>query len=1833
MINPQSVFRSLKDMYLRYLESPFDLRYRDLVNERNQLLDQDGRIFRYPLIEPVPTYEKCSDEIAPTLSQALDGHWDNTAVGDLCAFVAQGLFPANRKPYTHQRDAFVSSVVNRRDVVITTGTGSGKTECFFLPIAAQLVKESRTWSAPNSRHAHWDWWQHFTMAGTQRRWEPRIPQRSHETRMPAIRALILYPLNALVEDQLGRLREGFDSDGARDWLANNRAENAFYYGRYTGRTPISGRENSSSVSRLRNELQRLSQEAERALGTSAEGYFPRLDGSEMWSRWDMQSHPSDILITNYSMLNIMLMRAIEGSIFDRTRDWLRESEDNVFHLIVDELHTYRGTPGTEVSYLLRVLFDRLGLSPESNQLRIIASSASVNESEEGLSYLEQFFGRPRGRFDFIGGDVAAPDPASIETCSSHQQAFADLSAAIDASDNGALAQPAVENFVEAVGVEPLDGVPVGEALANALEHTKASDAIRKACIDAGAGESVPQTMIELGKAIFPHLQEQDRAVAVNGIVGALSQARVSTGEAPLPMRSHMFFRNLQGLWACSNSQCAAAPHRQEVCPVGKLHFIPRLTCDCGARVLELLYCESCGEVYLGGYRREHGPNRWVLSPEHPNIETPTGSEAFNRSYLDYAVYWPALGGLAPARNSWTQDTVERRWRPASYSPMDGSIELGGANGYLYHVAAMHADPIPTQASANQAYPSRCPRCDTSWAWRDLGSPIRTQRTGFQKIGQVLADCLLREMPSSSSRKLVVFSDSRQDAAKLSAGMQLAHYRDAIRQALTDGIDVIGEGAILFSQQLNGQVLAGDQAQLANEFCSQNPQECNVLLAASNAATALLPSTQAPALTNEQHARQILSRAANGPHLISSVARNASSRLLSIGMNPGGYFKAETWTDPDALEGRWRDLFNWGNANRVVEQSPGQLLPEQSTHLHRIRDRSLSELVQIIFASGKRSIESLAIAHVTTDRIASPAPSQQVQQAADGAIRMWGQRRKIDTHSAQARPNPHQYVMSYFAAIANRHGLDVAAFTGEVLQYLAQSGAVVDSVIRVQRLCVLPPQQSYYECPDCRRIHLHEAGGVCTECMSHLGAAQPLGNLGDHDYYTYLATEAGPLFRLNCAELTGQTNKTDSRNRQRLFQDICLPSPAEIELADAIDLLSVTTTMEAGVDIGSLLGVMMANMPPMRFNYQQRVGRAGRRGAGLSTALTLCRGRSHDDYYFQRPARITAEQPPQPYIDMRQVQIMRRVLSKEVLRMAFLDLGLFIGDGGDNVHGEFGQAQNWNQARPADPGGATVCELVSDWIENNQGRIASARDYLLVFTSPDLGAQAEGILDYVNTELIGEITEASQDAAIASSSLSLRLAHRGVLPMFGFPTRVRLLHHDWPSQYPWPPDNSIDRDLDIAISQFAPGSETVKDGLIHTSIGVVDYEPQGDGVRQRPDPLGPSVPIGLCRNCQAVDATIPVSASCPVCGATTASTPGYVITNLSEPKGFRAWYGRSRDYDGDFNWAPRSSHPRMGFGTIDTTSHLNFDVWSGSDRVYVVNDNDGQMFEFYKNSNDETWVTRSALEQVEINPAACILPNAAADIRALASIKATDVFLIGVNGVPPGINLSPLAPIGRAALASFGYMIRRAISVLLDIDEREIKSGTRVLQDANGQVVGQVFISDNLENGAGYSSLYGDPVRAESLLRFIIGDGDDAFYGPLVNAIHREECRTSCPDCLRDFTNLAFHGILDWRIALDMARLALDANSVLDFTPAYWVGMDVLASQPYFASVGLTPRNYAGVQAGREDDYVELVAHPLWDTTVNGYGPQLAAAHAAAVADGATEVEVKSLFEVLRKPGL
>ena len=1631
---------------------------------------------------------------------------------------------------------------------------------------------------------------------------------------------------ALVEDQLVRLRITLDSSTARVWLDTHRSGNRIYFGRYTGRTPIPG---DSDTARLRKELRDLAREAVAVAGSEAATFFQTLDGAEMWSRWDMQDHPPDLLMTNYSMLNIMLMRNLEAGIFNQTSAWLAADRSRVFHLVVDELHTYRGTPGTEVAYLLRVLLERLGLSPDSEQLRIIASSASLEGGNSGLEYLESFFGRDRSRFALVTDTPITPNSAALQRCRVFASSFRDFGRAVK-EDPGDLAS-STRQLAQAAGVSTEQAEPA-RLLREVVLQSQAGEALRAACHV--NSQPVPQPPSQLGATMFPGLPAGERDEAIEGLLVGLSAAR----PVPMRLRAHFFFRSVQGLWACTNPQCTEVTQRQTPAPIGRLYHHPALSCACGARVLEVLVCECCGEVFLGGYRPPQdalSPGVWYLSPDHPDLETAPEMAFLDRRYGNYAVFWPAIG-QQPVTARWMQDNVRRSWTRASLNIRDGSVTFGVADvtGFLYHVP----HPAP---DADQAYPAICPRCDEDRRRRRLDTPIRPMRTGFQRIAQVLSDTLLREMPHTaeqSSRKLVVFSDSRQDAAKLSAGMRFAHYRDAVRQALAMELETAGRGAIAFNAQLGGQSLSPDEQQLASQFAATDPSAAAALSNARNQFVANLPAHGFANLTYQQAAQQILLRGAHGPFPISQLTEEISARLLVQGINPGGFSRDVLWSDPRRRDGPWPRLYEWHTGSQPVQRLNPPLAPAERDHLQCIRESAFREVIDAIFASGRRSLESLGIGLATTDRMRYPATYPRVQEAADSVIQLLGSRRnRISTHGATAQANPPAYVTRYLQRVASHNGESPPDFEREVYDLMHRAQVCHPAQIGVlfaEHLCLVRPSESYYTCPQCRRLHMHRSGGLCIECLEPLEPAQPIADmLVADDYYRFLARQSGSLFRLNCEELTGQTNKVEARRRQRLFQGICLPAPEEEPKTDELDLLSVTTTLEAGVDIGALLGVMMANMPPMRFNYQQRVGRAGRREAGLSVALTLCRGRSHDDYYFQRPERITADPPPQPYVDLRRVSILRRVLVKEVMRNAFASLGasanlnLFTG-GSDSVHGEFGEATGWDQPPTGANGGPTVAEMVNAWIQQNTPSVEHTCDVLLRFAEPELLNQRATLLEWVQRQLVGQVTEIANNRLYTQTSLSERLANAGLLPMFGFPTRVRYLFHSDPTRSSeWPPEDAVDRDLDIAISQFAPGAETVKDGMVHTSVGVAHYRRIGNRVQEEHDPLGTEVRIGTCRNCQAVSLNpAPNTTTCPVC-----QTRNFNAIQISQPRGFRTLFDGGRDFDGRFEWTPRASRPKTDADPLPMIVMENVEFWSDQRDVCSVNDNNGQLFLFERLTRGESWMTRSAVDYARQYSGAAepqydtVTPPR---LVALGSFKRTDLLVLGLHAVRPELDLSPVRVEGRAALYSFGFLLRRAISKLLDISELELRVGLRVVQGPLGQVVGQIFLSDSLENGAGYCSHYSQPSELERLLRFVT-DPNREFLSYILGAHHAAFCQSSCPDCLRDYSNIAWHNILDWRMGLDVARLALDANAPVDFTARHWQGLLAVAENSYFAALGWTVDTFAGLPAGRDrsGSRGQIIVHPLWSDS----HPQLNQALGEARLRGINQLRSKTLFEVLRRP--
>jgi DEAD/DEAH box helicase domain-containing protein len=1542
MSNPVHTFDSLKSAYLRYFDSPFDLRFEELVQARRRLLDRDGVLYREPLIEPQPGYVLSGHDIQAACRAALGGTsgWSDAAIADVADLAEEGLFLARgSRPielYAHQEAMLRSSVADEADTVILTGTGSGKTESIYLPVFAALSRESASWPAIPAAPRN-DWWNMPPPAGSANRVNhPRISQRAHEPaiRPAAIRALVLYPLNALAEDQMARLRQALDSDRVRAWLSARRPGHRFWFGRYTGWTPISGSPaRDGAEGELRTELRRLSSLAARVAGTDAQRFFPRFDGGEMWSRWDMQDAPPDILITNYSMLNIMLMRDVEDQIFAATRIWL-QNPANIFHLVVDELHTYRGTPGTEVGYILRVLYERLGLHPEHPQLRILASSASLGDDDgRAQDYLRQFFGRARS-FRLIRGGAEPLPSGSGDRLAGLRSDLVSLATVVDGGSGPEVAAAAAA-FATAAGVsQPYPQSSPAEQLGAVLAAAGAPEAVRSACNGATDAEPnvVPRTIEALGAALFPSEAPPAAEESATAVIMALSQAQGAGGVPLLPMRAHLFFRNVQGIWACTNSSCSGASWTELDIPLGRLFDRPTTTCDCGSRVLELLYCEPCGDVFFGGYRRLLGQNSWSLVPDDPNIEKAPDHSANDRNYDNYAVYWPARQGdgslRRPQRDTWTQERVQRKWRMARYDHQTGELGIAtranDATGWLYHVADLHRTPVPPAAlvtSVRSERPSVCPHCEADWSRMTSSAPIRTQRTGFQKVAQVLSDSLLREIAppqveagrpvEDPRRKLVLFSDSRQDAAKLSVGVAKSHWLDALRQALVTGMEDSTRAVLAFERQVQGTPLGVEEMALASSFATGRQSEAMAIMAVRNGMGTM--QSAVGGLTMQQLATRAVAHARSGLSRCTDLEQDAARRLLTTGMNPGGVDRSVIWTNLEDHQGEWQRLFDWAVFPPAYRQN---LNADEADHRTRIQNAAREAVAESIFSGGRRDLESLKLGWVTFDRLTFPAPSATHEEAADSCVRMLGKRRRIDTHRSTGDDNQlPRYALDYLEAVATAAGLTVVDFQRDVTDLMTRADAFTQGILLFRGLMIADRGEHYYECTRCSRVHLHRSGGICSGCLTPLGAQATIGvdDAGqDADYYRWLATEAGPVFRLNCAEMTGQTDKGLARDRQRLFQNITVGD--ENGLTDDIDLLSVTTTMEAGVDIGSLLAVMMANMPPMRFNYQQRVGRAGRRGAALSLALTLCRGRSHDDYYFQRPERITADPPPPPYVDTNRLQILRRVFAKEVLRRAFSELGLAAGTAGDSVHGEFGTAAAWTLPPDNPPAGyqpGAVADVIQEWIGRNQPLIEGVCNALLVQTrlAGDPANRANAIA-WVSAGLVGDITTAAQDQSLVQEGLSERLANRGILPMFGFPTRARLLYHRQPQS--WPPRNTVDRDLELAVSMFAPGAETVKERTIHTAIGVAHYMKQGPFAVPDPNPLGPPVMVGLCGNCQHVETMTPAAQACPVCGAPAGQGDrDYQAMDLRQPKGFVSYFTKARDYDGVFDFVPRAARPKVG----------------------------------------------------------------------------------------------------------------------------------------------------------------------------------------------------------------------------------------------------------------------------------------------------------------------------------
>lgn len=1793
-------YERMKQVYQWYIESAFPLRYEALSHERRRLLSQGETLSQPPLLETIPVYPTSGMNLQQTSQQLPEGYQSLYSL-------AQALFPDNRELWQHQWES-LQAVINGRDIVVTTGTGSGKTECFLLPLLAELARDSASWPVCPNPSGERRWWNNDNSS-----WNSQWGHTGRNTEgLHAVRAMILYPLNALVEDQLRRLRSTLDSNDIHQWLDNDRGGNRILFGRYTGETPVPGeRGDTNAMNRLRIRLQEMagtSEEIRQQLVTNPDMdreiryHFPNIDGGEMWSRWDMQDTPPDILITNYSMLNIMLMRSIESCIFTHTREWLAGDPTRKFFLIIDELHAYRGTPGTEVAYILRLLLDRIGLGPDSDQLAILATSASVTDTSESRKFLREFFGRDQ--FEIVSGQQIPPVAGARVRMTPFQKAFEQFAHEVQSDPLNPMTPTdpetaenmgAMADLARSLGHPPLPNVTAEVALANALKNQNAPDAIRDACV--AVNDTVRPTKVpDLDDVLFPQARSEDQLTsdAMRGLMLALGMSKESVpGPSPQPVRGHIFFHNLQNLWVCSNPDCndshCATEQRQTASesgmaiPVGALHENHRLTCSCGGRVLDLIICEVCGEIFLGGFRtvRQVGTQQVeILTSDQPDLENMPDRVSVIQRHNQYAVFWPVQ--TEPQDIEYQANRIGRRWIRVSFNVFSGvlrprpvQLAPGETEGWVYFISGNHPD--------ESAMPHKCPRCDADYRHgRRIPTPLRNHRTGFQKACQVIASALCREMPeiqnNRHARKLVIFSDSRQDAAKLAAGMERDHFRDMIRLALIDALNnywsqfesYIRSTVSLIPNSLERLQAVNSQLHTdASDSPQPQDEELRVKfqLAHQGLAVEMMNWILGSSPANQNNFNTLMNMIVEYPGRIplSELRHVVRDLMIGLGMNPGGTTHRLLQYRIENEYHDWYECYNWQDEDSPRERP--DLVPQASRLLEQIDTSLMSELMYALFPHVARTLESLGQGWVTYQPYGNP--TDPVVQATDAVIRLLGTRR---AHRYAEYFDPGN--LTELPAFARRYLTNAGISDISVEQQLTQSRAGIGGRYRVgldpEHLYLRLPShedvqgfQQGWRCSTCNGFYLHRAGGICPACED-IPLESSTTQQAPFDYYLYLSEESGLPFRLHCEELTGQTDSSDRPQRQRRFQEIFVQD--DIPQVHGIDLLSVTTTMEAGVDIGALLAVMMANMPPRRFNYQQRVGRAGRRGTGVSLAVTFCRGRSHDDYYYRRPEQMTGAPPSHPYVDMDRESIFRRIIVKEILRQAFEALPSNVRATAientasrfrESVHGEFGPAEGW----------ADVSQHIQDWLTTpeTQQILVNVLSALCIGTpwhqESDLGENfRQQMITFLQNDLVSAITEIVNNQRYTQEALSEQLANAGLLPMFGFPSRVRLLYTRWPFRgNPWPPEQGkVDRDLDIAISQFAPGSETVKDKAVHTACGVVELYPQGNGVASRPGFFpdfnsGNPSPIGLCDNCQAVTNLEPTPApapgeqepiriQCPVCQEVTLRS-----IDAREPKGFFTDLAPD-DFEGSFEWNPRSTRPTLSLQSQGVQSNFvgNTTVSAFEDDIISVNDNGGEGGFDFRQSVSVRGRNQPGAYAVEPRSGDYVSVAGATYRIALLSRSRTDILLVNMQNWPEGMFADPVQVEGRAAWYSLAFFLRTAAAAELDIDQTELEAGFRAINE-NGIPIGQAFLSDKLENGAGYCRWLGEPDHFQELLAQANPDISESLAEVWMQHIHNHGCDTSCNACLRDFHNLPYHGLLDWRLALDMARLATSSTATIDLT--------------------------------------------------------------------------------------
>jgi len=708
-IDPIAIARDIQRDFRRYLRTTLSIapKYADLRNQFHAALEQRDVLFKGPYLQGLPPYEP-----GESLNDLVEARVLPSAIRSI-PFLGDATYPL----YWHQAEA-VKQVRRGHNVIMASGTGSGKTLAFLVPIISSIL----------------------------------------ENPAPGVHALLLYPMNALVNDQLKVLRR----------LLRGREDVRF--GRYV---------NIKITPEREREARRL---------------YPEALPNEVVSREQFREEPPHILITNYAMLEYLLLRPDDSPLF--RGPWR--------FIVVDELHTYSGARGGEIAFLMRRLRQRVKDS-DNDRIQYIGTSATIVSTsatapQRVADFATTIFDAPFDAKGIIQARAAYAHPTGPQMPPPDEALYrdTDLLSACDRLEWDEAARTAmIRNGVPVSVVEQAIARYQADFEAALYDIFSRDPRIQKL-------RSVVSRPVSMEQATA-HVFGKADAASVQSLVGLVricSLARLPGGEGRLaPCRYHMFCRGLDGLYVALTRSEKAGALKPTL-----LTRPMRLGPDGKTRVLELCTCRKCGQPYLCAYEFAED-DEWILKP--------FGSPSEGRGEQIWLVWQPPRPECEDEEDESEPAVVKSeeiifctqcgRYGPAC-QPLRCSCPSTGAHIALWVVS-------------RRQRPRKCFACGS-------GNSITAFRTDGEAAQAVVAETFYRGLPPSSNssaryypgqgRKLLAFADSRQSAAYFAPYLERTHKEQKLRwlilRAFKSAVQMAGP-LVAFADLLDHMVSLGRSKKL------------------------------------------------------------------------------------------------------------------------------------------------------------------------------------------------------------------------------------------------------------------------------------------------------------------------------------------------------------------------------------------------------------------------------------------------------------------------------------------------------------------------------------------------------------------------------------------------------------------------------------------------------------------------------------------------------------------------------------------------------------------------------------------------------------------------------------------------------------------------------------------------------------------------------------------------------------------------------------------------------------------------------------------------------------